>query len=273
MPFAPPYRDPATMKTKTPSIFRQARAMTLVELLIAMVITAFVVTCAATMLMQCLKMYDRDVNRLSTNFDMRKFTLGMETDAAFANHFYIYDIDTNGIPSSSPAAGIPVTQGQSGDLLLLVTTATALNGSTTVSRVVAYCRGNPGVKSTTTTNTTALPVYRYDTQTTTGPLVSLNVLGTTLTEALYSNAIPALGNTSIEAKLKAVVNAPQPFLPTATLIGTATDNPAAGQKHTNLFYYLPTGAAFMVQSQIMEQQNNQTVLSIDTYNMTMWPRS
>jgi hypothetical protein len=244
--------------------FRNNKAFTLVELLLASTITVMVVAAAGTILIFGTKIYYTDANQLSTNYDMHKLMLAMETDAAFANEFYIYDVDTNGIPAVS-VQGVDnkVSTGQSGDLLLLMTTQTnPATAVVTITNIVAYCRGNPAGNNGAGGG--PLHIYRYATGT-------ISAAGTLLPAQLYANYIQ--GNFNLN----------QPFLPTATVVGTATDNPPpkapeALQAHTNLFYNLGGGAvgttgAFMLLSQIYEQQNGATVLSIDTYNLTMWPRS
>jgi prepilin-type N-terminal cleavage/methylation domain-containing protein len=251
-----------TMKNTAPAAFRQSHAFTMVEVLMATTIGALVLCGAGAFLITSLKIYSADFNRLNVNNDLRSFTLRMETDAAFANIFYIYDPATNGaIPNTNTKSS--VSAGQSGDLVLLVTVLTANNGSTTVDRIVAYSHNSVG--TTNAPNDTG-PLYRWDS----GP--GLGVAGTTGPDKLY--------NVNVAPGLNAVIAAGRQFMPTATVVGVAQNSaafPAAA--HPNLFYYLCNPAtstgngAFMVQSQIKEQQNNQTVLAIDTYNFTIWPRS
>jgi hypothetical protein len=246
-----------TMKNTTHAAFRQSRAITLVEVLVTVAIATMVLMGVGVFLFSGLKSYNSDFNRLNVNNDLRRFTLSMETDAAFANTFYIYDQATNGAPALN-GLGVDnyVTPGESGDLVLLVSILTSTTGATTVNQIVAYYH-NGAVANTG-------PIYRYSTGT------GLGAAGTTPIYTLYNNFVAA--------PLNAIIAAQQQFMPTATVVGVAQNSagspPAA---HPNLFYYLwrpGTGnGAFMVQSQIKEQQNNQTVLAIDTYNFTIWPRS
>lgn len=264
----PKFRESMKTPTTLHRGFRDNRAFTLIELMMAATIVVMVATAAGVLLIVSTKVYSTDANQLATNYDIHKLTLEMETDAAFANEFYIYDVDTNGTPDNSPT---PVTQGQSGDLLLLMTTQTATTGAITITRIIAYCRGTPATQTGSPTAGVAppasspLPIYRYDSGTISEP---------------STDSIITRYDTYIKTPLTNIIALKQQFLPTGKVVGTATDNPlpTAGQTHTNLFYNLGGGSAgstgaFMVLSQIYEQQNNATVLSIDTYNLTMWPRS
>jgi type II secretory pathway pseudopilin PulG len=252
-----------TMKNTASATLRKSGAFTLVEVMVALTICTFVVAAAATFFIESLKIYNGDYNRLNVNNDLRTFTLSMETDAAFANAFYIYDTGTNGAPAlNAQDVDDYVSPGESGDLVLLVNTSTDNTGTTTVNQVIAYY--HPG----TTANNDTSPMYRYASPN------NLGIAGITPIYALYNNVI--------KTPLLAMVAANQIYLPTATVIGTAVNNVVAGNgitasAHPNLFYYLwrpGTGnGAFMVLSKIQEQMNNQTVLAIDTYNFTIWPRS
>jgi hypothetical protein len=232
--------------------------------MVALTICTFVVAAAATYFIECLKIYNGDFNRLNVNNDLRRFTIGLETDAAFANAFYIYDTGSpNGAPALN-AQGVDnyVSPGESGDLVLLVNTSTDNTGTTTVNQVIAYY--HPG----TAGNNDTSPMYRYATAN------NLGIAGITPICTIYNNVI--------SGPLLTMVAANQTYMPTAKVIGTATNNVVPGNgitasAHPNLFYYLwrpGTGnGAFMVLSKIQEQMNNQTVLAIDTYNFTIWPRS
>jgi hypothetical protein len=244
-----------TRKNRTPAAFRQSRAFTLVEVMIAATICTWAVAAAGILMVSATKSYNSDYNRLGVNDDLRRFTTSMETDAAFANTFYIYDTATNGaVPTAAPDNY--VSPGEGGDLVLLVSILTATNGATTVDKIVAYEHADNGANTG--------PVYRYSTGS------GLGVPGITPIYTLY--------HTYIEGPLNNAIAVNQIFMPTATVAGMAQNSagspPAA---HNNLFYFLwrpGTGnGAFMVQSQVKEQQNNQSVLAIDTYNFTIWPRS
>jgi Tfp pilus assembly protein PilW len=239
----------------------------LVEVLLALFITGFVLAGAIAFFVDGWKTYYKDEMRLTVNADLRKFTTAMETDAAFANNFYIYDLDTNPVAAGGNSY---VTPCESGDLVLLVNFSTAAaTGVTTFTRIVAYYR------TITDAVNNAGPVYRYDT-------------AENPAYALANGGIAALGTTSIDSLYinyikDNIVKSNHLFLPTATVIGKAINTPpalgqpAAPYNHANLFYYLSapsTGSGdFMVLSAVQEYENNQTVLAIDTYNFTVWPRS
>jgi hypothetical protein len=244
------------MNTHTPVSRPHAstRAFSLVELVCATGICAMFVQAAISVTIQCLKAYATTVNQLSVNTDLRKFTEQMQTDAAYANDFYIYDA----MPAQTSNAQGNATDnylgaGQSGDLLLLMTTQTANDGTITASRLVAYYRNAPA-----TTATSPGPIYRIDT----GINNNINA---------PIGSIYTLYNTYIQPNL---TNPSNLFMP--TVVGTATNTDGSTQAHENLFFYLTSGSAgtgaFMVQSQIQERQDNGSAASLRTYNFALWPR-
>ena len=250
-----------TMKNPTPAAFRQARAFTIVETMLSVSIGLIVILGILVFTLSLWKTFYSDFNRLNINDDLRRFTETMETDAAFANTFYIYDINvvTNtGTFGPIPTTGTTdnfLTPGQSGDLVLLVSILTATSGTTTVDQIIAYYHDG--------TNASTGPMYRYSTG------KGLGIAGTTNIYKLYHN--------NIETPLRNMITNKQIFMPSARVVGVATNSFGTAATHPNLFYFLwrpGTGnGAFKVQSQIKEQQNSQTVLAIDTYNFTIWPRS
>jgi hypothetical protein len=266
------------MKTPSSAVCRPTRAFTLVEILLALFITGFVLAGAIAFFIDGLKTYTTNERRLTVNADLRRFTLSLQNDAAFANNIYIYDVDTNGLLPGDTA--IPYTQdpavplGQSGDLILLVTTQTDNSGNINATEVVAYYRGKPtSPNGTITTDPTQLilPIYRIDS----GPI---NV--PTYTTDANNNLVAIPAYTLFNSYIKNSIATTLPFLATAKVAGTAVNTspaqgvPAAPQNHPNLFYNLGAGlnsaGVVMVRSMIEEQGN--TGISIDNYNLTIWPR-
>ncbi|MGA3008451.1 MAG: prepilin-type N-terminal cleavage/methylation domain-containing protein [Opitutaceae bacterium] len=255
-----------TTPTTTPAVRNKARGFTLVELLVAATIGAFATTAAIAFTLQGLKIYAANVNQLSVNKDLRKLTLNLQNDAAFATNFYIYDTATNGDPTTDNN----IVPEQSGNLLLLVSTTTSyVNtaptgsnniGASFVSRVVAYY-----------SPVDSGPVYRIDSgiiqNTTANPAPS----AATSAVDLYTTYIKP--NLSTGASLITSMSG----VAENTLVDPTTQK-VTPQAHKNLFFYLgPSGTpagtgAFMVESTVQEQQDLATAANVQAYNLTLWPR-
>jgi prepilin-type N-terminal cleavage/methylation domain-containing protein len=246
-----------TMNKTAPTARHDIRAFTLTELLIAMALMGFVVVGAASFTIQSLKIYYTDADRLGTNHDMRKFTQMMSTDTASANFAYIYDIATNG---AIPTTGTDnhVTAGKSGDYLALITQT---SDQSTITQIVVYWRIVPAG------TTTSVPgaVYRFATPNTlTEP--ATQTIGFLLNKYGFLTAPTSTAGLFMGTMTGGT-------LATGTgVIGTATNVPTVTPPvHPNLFYNFQ-GEAIMVKAQIEEQGNQNQQLSVDTYNLTIWPR-
>ncbi|HWZ95806.1 MAG TPA: prepilin-type N-terminal cleavage/methylation domain-containing protein [Opitutaceae bacterium] len=258
-----------------PAAFTKLRGFTLVELMIAATLTGLVLTAILTITITCLKIYNNNANKLTVDKDMRKYTMYFENDAAYSNTFYIYDTVANGAPALDTTTSTDnyINPGQAGDLLLLITTATNPDGSTDVKRVIAYYH----VVTDATTNSG--PVYRLDTQgdnaSAANPSPDFGAPGTTPVYQLYTTYTKKgfYQGQTLQTVMKNLTTTNNAFMP--SVVGNAaydgTNTP------TRLFYYLvkatTSKGAFMVQSQIRETQQNGDPYCIDTYNLTMWPRS
>jgi Tfp pilus assembly protein PilW len=219
-------------------------AFTVVELMVATVVAGFALVATAAFTFAGLKTYYRDANRLQVNYDMRKLTQLMASDAAYANAFYIYDPATAAIPTSG--TDNYVTPGNPGDDLLLVTyTSDTTTGVTTVTKLIAYYR-----PATDATLNNIAPLYRIEVD-------NLSVAQDTAIYTLWnSNILPIINAGTAKIILQSVIGAATPV----------------GIHHAETFYNL-YGSSLMVLAKVQEEQGNQGLtMAIDTYNFTVWPR-
>jgi prepilin-type N-terminal cleavage/methylation domain-containing protein len=151
MPFHAPLRD-------------SRRGLTLVELLIATTIAGVVTVGIFSVFLQALKIYDYDSKKLTVNRYIRDFTAELTENATFANYALIFpDFSTraNVSPVLNPDTGnietaginVPVEDGQSGDMLVLVFVDPANDKK--IKRIVGYYRAAP-------TRGAAGPVRRFE---------------------------------------------------------------------------------------------------------------
>ncbi len=125
------------------------RAMTLIEVLVATAVSAAVLGCVVAFFIQYLRIYSYDSKKLQVNRDLRAFTGELSDTATYANYALIYPdfvSRTNISPVTNPDTGnittsgvnVPVADGQSGDMLVLVFVDSA--DDTKISRLVGYYR-------------------------------------------------------------------------------------------------------------------------------------
>jgi len=126
--------------------------MTLVELLVATTIAGVVSAGILGVFIQSLKIYDYDTKKLTINRYIRDFTSELTENATFANYALIFpDFATraNVSPVLNPDTGnvetaginVPVEDGQSGDMLVLVYVDPANDKK--IKRIVGYYRAAP----------------------------------------------------------------------------------------------------------------------------------
>jgi ABC-type cobalt transport system substrate-binding protein len=186
---------------------------------------------------QALNIYYYDGGRLMVNKDIRTFTSDLATDAVASNYFRIYpDFQTR---------TTPVTDGNSGEFLVLVFTDTNTStGATIITQLVGYYRDpvNP-------TDPTSLgPVRKFDT--------GLPGTAHAIATADQTKDLPTLLTS---------------YAPTSA----AHSNPvviqlAQGLADGNLFYDY-YDRSVMIRGQIVEH-GNQTRNAVNTYNFTVSPR-
>lgn len=123
--------------------------MTLVEVLIATTISGLVMAGLIAVFIQALKIYDYDEKKLTINRYIRDFTTELTENATYANYALILpDFKTriNVSPVVNPSTGdittaginVPVEDGQSGDMLVLVFVDPADDQK--IERLVGYYR-------------------------------------------------------------------------------------------------------------------------------------
>jgi Tfp pilus assembly protein PilW len=234
----------------------KTKAFTLVEVLIAAMISLLVVVSATAITLQFLKTYQYEENRLTTNHDIRNFTEQMTSDAAHANCFFIYPnfSSITASTSSDPA----ITEGAEGDYLVLVTTGyNQVTGATTVTKVVGYYRVVP---TGSTTNIGAL--YRYSFDYSAAPIAWASPFYTWLIAQSITSTIQGVNN-DIPSPAAAASSTHKLF--EASVVG----DPASGITGQLFYDFLVTG--IMVKARIEDQSNPNLVKVIDTYNLTVAP--
>jgi type II secretory pathway pseudopilin PulG len=237
----------------------KTRAFTLVEVIIAAMITVLVVLSATAITLQFLRTYQYEEGRITTNHDIRNFTEQMTSDAAHANCFFIYpnfsSITTGTV--SDPA----ITEGAEGDYLVLVTTGyNQVTGATTITKVVGYYRVVP---SGSTTNIGAL--YRYSFDYSAAPIAW--PAGAFYTWLIAEGIVSTIQGVNGDIPAPAAAASSTHKLFEASVVGDPQASPAnSGQ----LFYdFMVTG--IMVKAEIEDQSNPNLVKVIDTYNLTIAP--
>jgi Tfp pilus assembly protein PilW len=237
----------------------KTKAFTLVEVLVAAMLTLVVVFSATAITLQFLKTYQYEEYRITTNHDIRRFTEQMTDDAAHANCFFIYpnfSSITAGMTSTS--ADPAITQGSEGDYLVLVTTGyNQVTGATTVTNVVGYYRVVP---TGSTTNIGA--VYRYSFDYSAAPIAWTSPFFTWLVGQGIVSTIQGVNN-DIPSSATAASSTHKLF--EASVIG----DPASGLTGQLFYDFLVTG--IMVKARIEDQSNPNLVKVIDTYNLTIAP--
>jgi prepilin-type N-terminal cleavage/methylation domain-containing protein len=213
---------------------------TLVEILVATSLMAFALAGILGLVVQTLRTYYYDRDRIAINRDIRTFTQDMATDAAYANYFMVFpsfaqaDRSTG---SGSTAADNNVQDGLSGDFLVLVSqTIDATTGKAAITGLVGYYRAG--------TTTTDGPVRRCAV---TVPNVDPTTLGTAPVSSLLNTYMPATGINSNAVVIQL----------------------AQGLANGNLFYNFQN-RSIMVRGQIQENGGNRN--AVNTYNFTVSPR-
>jgi Tfp pilus assembly protein FimT len=132
----------------------RSRGFTLVEIMFVVFLTALMVGLVLTFFIRALNGYYFDSSRLVLNRDVRKLTQDMTVDAVSSNFFRIYPSFSNRSNNGSYDGTVdaPVTDGGTGDFLVFFTETTAANGSSTITRIIAYYR------DATVTNTSGVIV-------------------------------------------------------------------------------------------------------------------
>jgi prepilin-type N-terminal cleavage/methylation domain-containing protein len=207
------------------------KGFTLVELLIAVGLMGIVITGVLGFVFQAMRVYVYDSGRLMVNRDMRTFTSSLSSDAVASNYFRIY--------TSFQSRTTPVTDGLSGDFLLLVfTDSNPSTGVYIITQLVGYYRAPAD-----TTNPTSLgPVRRFS---------------TLIAAADQSKDVPTLL---------------AQYAPTTS----ANINPiviqlAQGLSNGTLFYDY-RDRSVMVRGQIVDYGSQGGRAAISTYNYTVSPR-
>jgi prepilin-type N-terminal cleavage/methylation domain-containing protein len=137
------------MRSPAPLATNRRRGLTLLELLFATAIAGVVAIGMFSVFVQSLKIYDYDAKKLTINRYIRGFTSELTENATFANYALIFpDFSTraNVSPVLNPDTGnidtaginVPVEDGQSGDMLLLVFVDPADDKK--IKRIVGYYR-------------------------------------------------------------------------------------------------------------------------------------
>lgn len=216
----------------------QKKGFTLVEILIAVGLMGVVVTGILSFVFQAMRVYVYDSGRLMVNRDMRTFTGSLSADAVASNYFRIYPSFQN--------RTTPVTDGVSGDFLVLVFTDTNTStGVYCITQLVGYYRAPAD-----TSNPTSLgPVRRFDT----GAPGTANAI----TTADQSMSLPDL-------------------LTKYAATSTSATNPiviqlAQGLSNGTLFYDY-RDRSVMVRGQIVDYGSQGGRAAISTYNYTVSPR-
>jgi Tfp pilus assembly protein PilW len=250
----------------------------LAEILIAVTISGFVLAAMMALYIQSLNTYYTDSNRVSLNHDMRQLVQYMAADAVGSTAFYLYtDFNTRTTSGEDDylANGL---RGQSGDFLVLVTTAhDPATGLNIVTKVVGYYR----VPNATQPPASTMAIPASQNQATT----ILN-LGTVYRFSVSGLSIP--GATSITSILNTImpttmITSNVVFMPTTNngsnglsgVIGTASGTGRTTLPNNDyLFYNCSSGNDIVVNAQLWEQGSlDQTrVLARNTFNLTVFAR-
>jgi prepilin-type N-terminal cleavage/methylation domain-containing protein len=234
------------MHTRSFPLPPSARGFTMTELMISLVVIGLTMAGVVTFTYQALNVYAYDSGRLLVNHDIRKFTGDMITDAVYSNYFRIYtDFATRSTTTSGVTSDAYVSDGLTGDFLLLVFTTTNTSGVNTVNRLVGYYRDPDG--------TGVGPVRKFDV--TVSPAA---IIGT----PTNSGASPPVYT------LYDLLNA---YAPTANAhTNGIVIQLAQGLASGNLFYNF-YDRSIMIRGQINEQ-GSMIRRAVNTYNFTVSPR-
>jgi hypothetical protein len=192
-----------------------------------------------------LYVYYYDTGRILVNQDIRSFTQHMDTDAAYANYFMIFPDFTTRAAAGKDAY---VSDGNSGDFLVLVSTMTCSQNDVPVTGLIA---GNNYI-------TNLIGYYRDATSSTTGPV------------RRFSAAVPYVNPTTLGgAPISTLLNT---YMPTSN----ASSNPiiiqlAQGLANGTLFYDFQDHSV-MVRGQIIESGGQGNRKAVNTYNFSISPR-
>ncbi len=217
------------------------------ELMISLVVIGLTMAGVVTFTYQALNVYAYDSGRLLVNHDMRKFTGDMITDAVYSNYFRIYsNFATRSTTVSGVTSDAYVSDGQTGDFLLLVFAGTNTSGVTTVNRLVGYYR-DPDA-------TTAIgPVRKFD---------------VTVSPAAIIGTPTNTGSSPPVYTMYDLLNA---YAPTANAhTNSVIIQLAQGLASGNLFYNF-YARSIMIRGQINEQ-GSMIRRAVNTYNFTVSPR-
>jgi hypothetical protein len=217
------------MHTPAPRHRRPSRGFTLIEALVTLGLMGLVTVGVLRFAIQALNIYHYDGGRLLVNKDIRTFTSSIAADAVASNYFRIYpDYQTR----------TAVTDGNSGDFLLLIFTAmNATTGASTIERLIGYYRD----PANTSDPASLGPVRRFD--------VAI-----------------ATADQSLDLATLLTQYAPT----TSTHANPVVIQLAQGLANGDLFYNY-YDRSVMIRGQIVEQ-GNQMRSAVNTYNFTVSPR-
>jgi len=216
-----------------------SRGFTLVEILIVTTIVSFVVGGTILLVRHAIETNAYDTGRIQVTNDMMKLTASMATDAVYSNYFIIYPSFslrsvTSGSGSSAVTADNAVTDGSSGDMVVLVTATTnATTGTTAATGLVGYYRDSSA-------STTAGPVRRFS--------VTLSSPSSAAIYTLLNTYVPVGSDSSNPIVIPL----------------------ALGESNGSLFYNY-FNRSIMLKSQI-EEAGNLYQQAQSTYNFTVAPR-
>jgi type II secretory pathway pseudopilin PulG len=227
------------MQSASPRPGRRA-GFTLVEILVASSLMLMALGGILGLVVQTLRTFYYDRDRIAINRDIRTFTQDMATDAAYANYFMIFPSFAATDRSSGSGASAKdsnVQDGLSGDFLVLVNqTVDATTGKSLVTGLVGYYRDG--------TTTSDGPVRRVSASV---PSVDPTTLGSAPISSLLNTYMPATGSGSNFVVIQL----------------------AQGLASGNLFYNFQN-RSIMVRGQIQENGGNRN--AVNTYNFTVSPR-
>jgi hypothetical protein len=224
------------------------KAFTLVEIMVSMTVAMFAMAGIMMLLVKVLNIHAYEQGRLMLNTDVRKMTQQMTRDAVDSSYFRVYTSFTNRSDNGSydGTTDSPVSDGGTGDFMLLVTQSTDSQGVPRITRLVAYYRDALAPYSVGNT-LVSLP----------GPVRRRQV----------DLASPGLDARS--TSLLALMNAQLP-------VSGQSTNPAL----VRLAQGLGNGCLFcnshnrsvVVRGQVQEQGNLLYTRTANTYNLTLSPR-
>jgi hypothetical protein len=244
---------------------RKARAFTLAEVMIAVTVAGFVLSCMMALFYQSLKIYYTDSDRVSLNHDMRNLVQYMAADAVGSTEFYLYTDFYTRTTSGQDDYLVNGLAGQSGDFLVLVTTQpNTTTGLNIVTQVTGYYRIPNATQPTgLATGQTLGTVYRFS-------VSGLSIAGTTSITTILNSIMP-----TSQATANVI------FLPTTNngsngqsgVIGTASGTARTTLSTAKyLFYNCSSGNDIVVNAQLWEQGSLNQAKARNTYNLTIFAR-